>query len=321
MASPEISVIIPIYKVEKYIEKCLESVRRQTFGDFEALLINDGTPDGSMEIAERFAADDPRFKIFNKENGGLSSARNYGLERAAGRYIAFIDSDDFVHKKYLETLYLACEKSGADMAGCQYLFSFAGGKIRLPWPFAPRPRTLSAGRAMKMIITDVFLQSMAWNKLYRRELFTETGIRYPDMAFEDVATSERLLFRADRFVLTGKVRYYYTSRGGSILHTRNAKLVNDFARSLLIIRAHLEKNGVFPEYRRYLARAVGKMKLSNAYVIFTNHLSRFDFRGFGKNMKTLGAMGKYILSDSPDLGGEFPEMPMAVSFDRRGDGK
>ena len=105
---PKISVIIPIYNVEKYIRKCLETIQEQTFRDFEVLMINDGTRDNSGKIAKEFAENDSRFTLYTKENGGLSDARNYGLARAVGDYVVFIDSDDCVTKDYLNVLYHEC---------------------------------------------------------------------------------------------------------------------------------------------------------------------------------------------------------------------
>ena len=101
----EISVIVPVYNVENKIKKCLDSLKGQTFSDFEILLINDGSKDSSGDICEEYAHLDNRFKVFHLPNGGVSNARNYGLQQASGRYVAFVDSDDYVDEEYLETLY------------------------------------------------------------------------------------------------------------------------------------------------------------------------------------------------------------------------
>ena len=114
--NPEISIIIPVYNVEPYIRRCLDSIKAQTFTDFEAIIVDDSSPDGSIKIAMEFVASDSRFKIVTRENGGLSAARNTGIEHSVGRYIAFIDSDDFIAPTYLEKLYNACEENNADMS-------------------------------------------------------------------------------------------------------------------------------------------------------------------------------------------------------------
>ena len=103
--SPLISVIVPVYKVEKYLPACLDSLLAQTYRNFELIVVNDGSPDDCWQIMQRYAAQDARVRIFNKENGGVSSARNFGLDVARGEYIGFVDSDDFVLPQYLEWLY------------------------------------------------------------------------------------------------------------------------------------------------------------------------------------------------------------------------
>ena len=118
--SPLISVIVPVYKVEKYLPACLDSLLAQTYRNFELIVVNDGSPDSCWQIMQRYAAQDARVRIFNKENGGVSSARNFGLDVAMGEYIGFVDSDDFVLPQYLEWLYDALCSCGTRMAMCRY---------------------------------------------------------------------------------------------------------------------------------------------------------------------------------------------------------
>ena len=111
----KVSIIVPVYNVENYIERCLKSLVNQTLKDIEILIINDGTPDNSIEICEKYAKNDNRIKIFNKENEGLGLTRNYGIERATGEYIAFVDSDDYVTLDMCENLYNAAIENNADI--------------------------------------------------------------------------------------------------------------------------------------------------------------------------------------------------------------
>ena len=117
---PAISVIIPIYNVEKYLRRCLESVQNQTFQDWEAICVNDGSPDNSADIVREFAARDARFKLVNKENGGLSDARNAGMAVASGEYILYLDSDDFIHPQTLEITHHMAVRDGSDMVAFTY---------------------------------------------------------------------------------------------------------------------------------------------------------------------------------------------------------
>ena len=118
---PAISVIIPIYNVEKYLRRCLDSVLNQTFSDWQAICVNDGSPDNSAAILSEYAAKDSRFKIVNKENGGLSDARNAGMQHATGDYILYLDSDDFIHPQTMEIAYYLAQRDGADIVSFTYV--------------------------------------------------------------------------------------------------------------------------------------------------------------------------------------------------------
>ena len=116
----QISIIIPVYNAEKTLIKCLDSVQRQTFKDYEVILINDGSSDNSAEICQKYCARDERFKLVNQENGGPSKARNRGIDEAKSKYIMFVDSDDYIDQDMLDTLFVATEASSADLTICGY---------------------------------------------------------------------------------------------------------------------------------------------------------------------------------------------------------
>lgn len=128
---PEISVIVPVYNVVNYLEKCVVSILGQSFEDFELLLVDDGSNDGSGELADKLAASDGRVAVFHKSNGGLSDARNYGVARANGSYVTFIDSDDWIEKSYLEFLHKVLVDNDADISTCYY--NKCVGDKRYPW--------------------------------------------------------------------------------------------------------------------------------------------------------------------------------------------
>ena len=113
-----ISIIVPVYKVEKYLEKCVKSILNQTYTNLEIILVNDGSPDECGRLCDELAKVDDRIRVFHKENGGLSDARNYGVERASGEYIGFVDSDDYIHESMYEKLYEAIKKSGTEISEC-----------------------------------------------------------------------------------------------------------------------------------------------------------------------------------------------------------
>ena len=164
MSAPKVSVIVPVYNVEKYIARCIRSIKKQTFKDFEVLIIDDGSPDKSIDIAVKVIDGDERFTVYHKENGGLSDARNYGIERAKGEYIVLIDSDDYIDSDYIRLLYNECILSGADMSMCRYKMHFTDDII-LPVPVGKKAGTLSRDKALDTLIRDNNMQSFAWNKM------------------------------------------------------------------------------------------------------------------------------------------------------------
>ena len=285
MSAPKVSVIVPVYNVEKYIARCIRSIKKQTFRDFEVLIIDDGSPDKSIDIAVKVIDGDERFTVYHKENGGLSDARNYGIERAKGEYIVLIDSDDYIDSDYIRLLYNECILSGADMSMCRYKMHFTDDII-LPVPVGKKAGTLSRDKALDTLIRDNNMQSFAWNKMYKRSLFTDYDIKYPVMYFEDVATTPRVMFHADKIAVSEKYLYCYVRRGGSILSTMNVKKINDYILSYYIIRNFLEKNGSFEKFAAALRCVSCKVSLINVYSILREHVLAGNFKDAGKNLLT-----------------------------------
>ncbi len=284
MSDPKVSVIVPIYNVEAYIGRCVRSIRQQTFRDFEVLLIDDGTPDHSIEEAQKIIGDDPRFTVYHKENGGLSDARNYGLERARGEYIVFIDSDDFIDRDYIRILYNECILNDAQISCCRYRLHFTDC-ISLPVPVGKRVSVLEAKKALDLLIRDNQMQSFAWNKMYKRSLFNENGITYPVMYFEDVATTPRVMFFADRVAITDRYLYSYVRRFDSILSTMNVKKINDYIHAYHIIRLFLEQHDAYRVYRDALQSVSRKVSLINVYSILREHMIARNPEGAAENLR------------------------------------
>ena len=311
MSQPQVSVIVPIYNVEEYLDHCLSTIEKQTFRDFEVLLINDGTPDNSMDIAKRYAEKDKRFLIFNKENGGLSDARNYGLERAKGEYIVFVDSDDYLHEDYLKELYSQCTKHQADMSYCRFWHTYLKSGIKMP-SLNPRKSVIERDKALKMLIRDNFMHSYAWNKMYKRSLFDDNNIKYPIMYFEDVATTARLLFNANKIAVSDRYLYYYVRRAGSIMSTINAKKINDLLLSILIYRDYIIFHGEYDKFRSAINGASMKMSLVNIYSIVRQHLLSGNFKGCLTNLRTNHKLYKYLVSNIESVTNKLPDLPYHI---------
>ena len=219
-----VSVVVPVYKVEEYLERCLDSLAAQDLDKIEFLLIDDGSPDRCGETCEEYAAKDPRFQVFHKENGGLSSARNYGIDRARGEYIMFVDSDDWVRSDFCRTAYSCAIKNNSD------LVMFCHKVVRSPFEATYGRRTdLTEGNKTWQEAVDLLLGSVnvySWNKIYKRSLFE--GIRYPEgRLFEDQPVTWKLIYKAQNVYFTNEVLYFYYMRGSSIAHQETYKATKD----------------------------------------------------------------------------------------------
>jgi len=215
MNEPLISVIVPVYNVEKYLPDCLDSIKNQTYTNLEILLIDDGSTDSSVTICEDYAKKDSRTKVYHKENGGLSDARNYGIERASGQYFTFIDSDDYIIKDYVSYLLELAQKNEVKIAIGSHTVCYESGKNSYKGLGEDKKITISSKEALEHILLDDGIDLSAWAKLYSAELFKE--IRYPKgLAFEDTATTYKLIFLSNKIAYGGKSIYNYRIRSNSI---------------------------------------------------------------------------------------------------------
>lgn len=217
-----ISVIVPIYNVEQYLDKCIRTIRNQTFSNLEIILVNDGSPDNSKLIIEKHQSEDSRIKVINKINGGLSSARNAGINLASGDLIAFIDSDDWIDLEMFEKLNQSIQSSNSDIAVCNVRTEFEDGTLKtelkqgihLPDQFQVNE------------IPDAFLafDCFACNKLYKTSLFKEHNILFPlGLLYEDVGTFPRIFIRANKISIVRENLYHYIVRSGAITQTFKLK--------------------------------------------------------------------------------------------------
>ena len=213
MKTETISIIIPVYNVENYLRSCLDSVLSQTYKDFEVLMVNDGSTDSSGAICQEFAERDSRFHYFEKENGGLSDARNYGLDRAKGHYITFLDSDDFLFEDYLENLYHASRLSDSDITiggYCRFGDSnFYFYNDRFKSDSLVSLKDFQAIQYLDSMLDVTFLTfSTAWGKLFKRELFSELRFPYGKYA-EDQFLIWKLYMKADKIYVFNGASYVY----------------------------------------------------------------------------------------------------------------
>lgn len=231
-----ISVVVPIYNVEKYLRLCLDSLLMQTYTNFEVLMINDGSPDDSANICKEYLAKDRRFQYFEKENGGLSDARNYGIEHSKGEYITFVDSDDWLKETLLEDLYEAITRTGADIALSTYIiYDDFQSVYNIPVIGEYYERIWMSDefiRELPQLEMKDNSYSTSWAKLFKKELFCT--IRFPKgKLIEDTRTNIKLFLESSRLVYINKCLYFYRIRGGSIIQTITEKLLKDVLDTLI----------------------------------------------------------------------------------------
>lgn len=234
-----ISIIIPVYKVEKYLEKCIQSVINQTYENLQIILVDDGSPDNCGKICDEYAERDQRIEVIHKSNGGLSDARNKGLEIAKGEYIGFVDSDDYIEADMYEVLYNLLKQYNADVSICNF-YTVSQGKISI--------KNADNGineynriEILKEILLDKNIQSYAWNKLYKKELFDE--IKYPiGKKYEDIGTTFYLLEKCNKVVVTGKSEYYYINRQDSIVNNVTESTITDYIELIMQRYDYIEEN-------------------------------------------------------------------------------
>ncbi|MBW7573099.1 glycosyltransferase family 2 protein [Caproiciproducens faecalis] len=311
VAEPKISIIIPVYNVEKYIGKCLSSLVSQTFTDFEIIAVNDGSKDDSLGILQRFEERYDFIKVINQKNGGIANARNNGLAVARGEYVCFVDSDDYVSPTYLEELYNACVDTGSDISCCYYYFHFVENNFLFEYPFRCRG-IFKPSDAMKKLLRDVEIQSLVWNKMYKRTLFTDYDIKFPTMCFEDMAVANRIFANANQVVVIDRPLYYYNQHPSSTLATMNADKINDFIRAIAMVRISLEKNGLYEKYKKsYLALTRKTCACCYLYVLKL-HNEKKCMRGCMTNMRRISRAIRHYSADEFSPTTMFSELPDVV---------
>lgn len=214
-----ISVIVPIYRVEKFLPQCIESVLNQTFTDFELILVDDGSPDRCPEICDEVARRDARVRVIHQANAGLSAARNAGIEIAHGEWLGFVDSDDYIAPQFYEKLYQTAQRTDADCVMCSVQNVDESGKSIDSTLMRVADEVKTGQEVLRKIgRDDVTPYLTAWNKLYRRKLFNT--LRYPaGRQNEDVFVFAELFCQVQRAVCVAEPLYFYRKRIGSIMNS------------------------------------------------------------------------------------------------------
>lgn len=292
MADELISIIVPIYNVEKYLRQCLDSILNQTYQNFECLLINDGSPDNSADICREYVAKDVRFRYLEKENGGVSSARNFGIKNSMGNYITFVDPDDWLDSMYLETLYEIMIKHNADVSIACYGAYDEERATYLFYAYGDEYEKVYSGREVveqlpKFEGGDLTFQT-SWGILSKRELFDQ--ITFPEgRVNEDIGTNYKLFMQAKKIVYLHKNLYIYRIRKTSISNSGfSEKMMRDshdlrLERIAMIALKGYDISQYIQQHRFYLDywhRVAEEQGLGNS--IETKRLEELDYLLTGK---------------------------------------
>lgn len=259
-----ISVIVPVYNVEKYLHRCIDSIIHQTYQNLEIILIDDGSPDNCGNICDEYAHKDRRIKVVHKENGGLSDARNVGIENATGMYLAFLDSDDWVHNTYIEVLYNLLTNYEADISVCNFYKVSSSDNLSGLSQNSHGIITYTNLEALHQLYDENYLQMIvAWGKLFNKKLFE--GIIFPvGKIHEDEFLVYKVLYRASKIVYTSEQLVFYFQRPESIVG-EGFKLKN----RLDALEAHEERNQFYREI------GANNLVAKNCYRIFSIYKSIF----------------------------------------------
>lgn len=262
---PLISIIVPVYNVEKYIKKCILSLKNQTYKNIEIILVNDGSPDSSGQICDEEQQLDSRIVVIHKENQGVSKARNAALDIMRGEYVTFLDGDDYVSDDYIEQLYTAIEKENADISACGHYRAYENGKLIPVFSDTDNPKNtlvMSGKDSLIDLYNGKTCSASSWGKLYKKELFE--NLRFPDYIMgEDTFVVYHIFIKANVVVHIKKPLYYYVQRESSVTnHPSNYFKFYDYVR----LYDHIMSCDPYKSDKRYFDALANRLIENNFWV-------------------------------------------------------
>lgn len=294
----KISVIVPIYNVEPYLRRCIDSIINQTYKNLEIILVDDESPDNCGQICDDYAKKDTRIKVIHKKNGGLSDARNVGLEVCTGDFISFVDSDDWIELNTYEIMMKSMNEYNADMvvSNINYVYKdkveskYSEGKIRC----------FNKEEAMKELIKDGLVQAVVWNKLYKSNLIDNLRFKVRKLN-EDEFFTYKICAKAERIVYIPEALYQYRQREDSIMGAYSLKRLDSV--DAIYERLQFIKNK-FPSLYKYEKLTLCNTCIYNYQMILKNHnidsdnTGRNKLKAYRKNIEfTLKDLAYYTLKD------------------------
>ena len=236
-----VSVIVPIYKVEKYLKRCIDSILKQTYTNLQIILVDDGSPDQCGSICDEYALRDDRIIVIHQENRGLAAARNTGLAAVSGEWIAWVDSDDWVESDFIYSMLSEAIANHADIVICGHYKDYIRKTVYIG---VNTKQYLSTKQAIPMLLQDNEIRNYMWDKLWRAELFRT--IRFPEgQTFEDIAVCYKLFLKAQSIVILPEPYYHYTMRKDSIIY--DDSIHNMLSRLKACLDRHAELIDLYPD--------------------------------------------------------------------------
>lgn len=256
---PKVTVIVPVYNVEKYVAKCLDSLLAQTLDEIEIIVVNDGATDGSKEILLEYANKYPeKIKYLEKENGGLSDSRNYGVPYAKGEYIAFLDSDDYIEPEMYEKLYAKAKQEDSDMVECDFYWEY---------PNKQKLDTKESYQGKKEMLVKA--RVVAWNKLWKTELIQKAKVLFPKgYRYEDVEFFYQMIPFIEKVSFVKEPFIHYVQREGSISNSQNERTAEIFE-VLEHVISYYKERGIYEEYQTQLEYVYARFLLCSSFLRIT----------------------------------------------------
>lgn len=250
---PKVSVIVPVYNVEKYISKCLDSLVNQTIKDIEIIVVNDGSKDKSEYIIKEYEKKYKNIIYLKKENGGLSSARNFGLIHSKGEYVAFLDSDDYVDKTIYQKMYEKAKQTNSDYVECDFYWEYPDYKKEdIGYRYKNKKEMFEKARVV------------AWNKLIRRDIIIKNNLEFPvGLYYEDVEFFYKLLPYINKFSFVEEALIYYVQRESSIVNKQDSRTGHIFKVLDNVINYYKEK-GIYEEYKQEIEYTYTRLLLCSS---------------------------------------------------------
>ncbi|MBO5469682.1 MAG: glycosyltransferase family 2 protein [Lachnospiraceae bacterium] len=274
-----VSVIIPVYNVQDYLDKCIDSIVNQTYNNLQIIIVDDGSTDNSGRLCDNWAKEDGRILIIHKENGGLSDARNEGLKYVKGEYIVFVDSDDYIHRNMIYEMLQNINQYACEIAICNRYYEFSDGLRKLRYGYRKELVIMDVQKAVQELLLCRYFDMAAWAKMFKFSLFE--NIRFPKGKLsEDYYIMYLLFSKAKRIVYFDTPLYYYLQRNGSI--SKNVKLNLDYVEAARQQRDFVSQN--YPDLSELADIAYANSNMT-VYNIVLNHKGCVSRKMFGTMKK------------------------------------